>query len=104
MEQVHTGEAKHAFTYRVRVTNARDKTIQVLGRSWTILDAAGALGERRWGAGGGQRGPAGRGGSWRREGTPRCCRAARRLRASDPAPARPAPLRSNPTPQPATSR
>jgi uncharacterized protein affecting Mg2+/Co2+ transport len=44
-EQLPTGEAKHAFTYRVRVTNGRDSTLQVLGRSWTILDATGALGE-----------------------------------------------------------
>jgi len=44
-EQLPTGETKHAFTYRVRVTNGRDASIQVLGRSWDIMDASGALGE-----------------------------------------------------------
>ncbi|KIZ05675.1 Protein apaG [Monoraphidium neglectum] len=42
-EEPPTGEAKHAFSYRVRVTNARSSPIQVLGRSWEIFDANSAL-------------------------------------------------------------
>lgn len=41
--EAHPGDPKHAFTYRVRVTNGRGASIQVLGRSWEIFDADGAL-------------------------------------------------------------
>ncbi|KAI8465088.1 MAG: ApaG domain-containing protein [Monoraphidium minutum] len=42
-EDLPSGETKHAFTYRVRVTNGRTSSIQVLGRSWDIVDGAGTL-------------------------------------------------------------
>lgn len=44
-DQQTGGEQRHAFSYRVRVTNLRDTSIQVLGRSWDIMDANGQLGE-----------------------------------------------------------
>lgn len=44
-DQQPGGEQRHAFSYRVRVTNLRDTSIQVLGRSWDIMDANGQLGE-----------------------------------------------------------
>jgi hypothetical protein len=43
-EPLLSGDTGHAFTYRVRVTNRRGASIQVLGRGWDIVDATGALG------------------------------------------------------------
>lgn len=37
------GQKVHLFTYRVRVTNNRQQTIKVLGRSWTVQDKSGTI-------------------------------------------------------------
>jgi uncharacterized protein affecting Mg2+/Co2+ transport len=37
------GGVRYAFSYRIRVTNLRASTVQVLGRAWEIVDSSGAL-------------------------------------------------------------